>query len=132
MQILILETPVLVVYQMLGFDRLSHHSGNQAETLEFQLVVAIGLEAQIHSQRADCLSLHDHGNTDVRDFLFLEIALSGSIQEHRLEADLWHDNGLAGPDNPARDSLAEPVPGESSRIAQPGRCLDPNLLTFDI
>src|SRR5258707_644709 len=46
MGILILQPPALVVDQMLGFDSLPHHGGNQTERFELRRVVAIGFEAQ--------------------------------------------------------------------------------------
>src|SRR5438552_1614654 len=63
MRILVLESPALVVDQVLGFDRLPHHGGNQTERCEFRRVVAIGFEAQVDSQRADRPSLHNNWNT---------------------------------------------------------------------
>src|SRR5262249_20109006 len=117
---------------MFGFNRLRHHCCDEIEALQFRLVISVRLELQINTKRADRLAFNDNRNTQVCNFLLVQIALTRTIQEHRFTADHRNDDRFAGFDDAARDSFAQTVPGKPAGVAQSAGYFDSYLLSLCI
>ena len=108
MRVLVEQLLALVVDQALHLDGLRDHRRDDAEKLLRAVVVAIGLELEVDAERADRLAVQHDRHADEAELLLRQLrALRRAVQEHRLAADLRHDDRLAAFDDAAGDAFAE-------------------------
>ena len=109
-------------------DRVGDHRRDDAEECQRAIVVAAGVERQVDAERADRPAIDDERDADEAELLARELGtLVRAAQEHRLAADLRHDDRPAALHDPAGDAFAQPVAGPPARRAQPDRGLDGEL-----
>ena len=106
--VLVEQLLALVVDQPLHLDGLRDHRGDDPEKFLRAVVVAIGLELEVDAECADRLAVQHDGHADEAELLLRQLgAFRRAVQEHRLAADLRHDDRLAAFDDPSGDAFAE-------------------------
>ena len=123
-QVQVLVDQALLVFfdQPLNLDRLADARSHDAEELHVSLVVAIGIELEVDSERADRLPVEQDRHAHEAQLLFRQLgALRRAIEERRLLADARHDDRLAAFDHAADNAFAHAVPHGVRRRIEPVR-----------
>ena len=92
-----LPQPVaLIVDDALNANRLGHQRRDDAQKFHAAIEIAIGFEAEIGAEGADCLAVQQNRHADVADFLARQFGtFRRAPQKHRLARDPRHDDRLA-------------------------------------
>ena len=128
MRVLVEQLLALVVDEALHLDGLRDHRCDDAEEFLRAVVVAIGLELEVDAQRADRLAVEHDRHADEAELLLRQLGpLRRAVQEHRLAADLRHDDRLAALDDASGDAFAELVADAIAGAVEPVGGLDLEL-----